>query len=208
MGTKNEISNLLGKLSSNKADNVSLSKQLASGSLLAGATAHIAAKSAKPGRQTDVKAISLSAPVSHKGIQFGSPSSKATGSQGTSEWSQLLKQTASGGLSSAFGGGLMDIVGGIGGIIGSLSSLFGGGGQKNLPALVQFQLPSTKDESVSFSSQASVGSSASVNGLYRGSQQPPTATVQASQNQTQQITQAVKQALLTSSSLNDVIAEI
>ena len=207
MGTKKNISSLLGGLSTNKADGVSLTKHLTPGGLLPHAVANIVVRSAKPGTQKDSRALSLGSQVSHKGIQFGSPSSKTSGSsQGKTEWSSLLKQTTSGGLASAFGGGLLDFAGGIGGLIGSITHLFGGGAKEAAP-LVQYQLPSTRDQSVSFASQSSVGKSASTGAIY-GSTQPVKSSVQTSPAQTQQITQAVKQALLTSSSLNDVIAEI
>lgn len=83
--------------------------------------------------------------------------------------------------------GLADL-GGIGMAISSLFKIFGGGSsEKTLPPLVEFALPNPVSQRV-----------------YIGSGIAKSAT----QAGGTQIVQAVKQALLTSSSLNDVISEI
>src|SRR5882724_8627392 len=69
--------------------------------------------SSKPGRSRDATSSSFSSKINTSGLRFGSPSSSgtSTSSSSGSQWSSLLKQTASGGISSALGGGLKDIGG-------------------------------------------------------------------------------------------------
>ena len=133
---------------------------------------------------------------SDKPLKFGNASRAATKSpQSTSSWSSLLSGASSGGLagnlSAATGFG-----GGIGSLISGLTSLFGGG-KTAPPALTAYQLPTSQEQTVS------TGSTATRPGVYGG---PPTLT--ASDNGGAQIVQSVKNALLNSSSLNDVIAEL
>jgi hypothetical protein len=68
-------------------------------------------------------------------------------------------------------------------------NLFGGGGKSAPPPLVQFQLPDSQSQTIYISSNT------------RSNTEP-------AQYQSAQIADAVKKALLNSSSLNDVIAEI
>jgi hypothetical protein len=142
------------------------------------------------------------------GIEFGSPSDNRTSpAQGTSEWMHLLKATTSGGLASAFGGGILSALGGLGGLASGVSKLFKG--EKKTPApLTLFHLPDSQNQSLSFGSgvlhspSASPAYGVATPGANQPNQQPPY------QYQSAQIAQAVKQALLQSSSLNDVIAEL
>jgi hypothetical protein len=138
------------------------------------------------------------------GVEFGSPSDNRTSAaQGTSEWLHLLKATTSGGLASAFGGGVLSAIGGLGGLVSGVSRLFKG--EKKTPApLTLFHLPDSQNQSLSFGTGAP--RSASANPAYRVAarvashpNQPP-----PYQYQSAQIAQAVKH----SSSLNDVIAEL
>ena len=122
---------------------------------------------------------------------------------------------------SALGGSFgLGSIGGIGTIISSISSLFGGGSKKTLPPLVSFSLPNAKNETlhvgaqgspVSYQSgvtqQATSGPQASSAYSPSVTSSQPTSTVWI-QNQSTQIAQAVKTALLNSSSLNDVISEL
>jgi hypothetical protein len=125
------------------------------------------------------------------GIQFGSPSSsRVPSASGSNEWNKLLKQTISSGVAGAGGGGAFGLLGsvtGVGGLISGFLSLFGGG-KSAPPPLTTFQLPQTQQQSISIGSSGQSGTAL----IY----------------QSTQIAQAVKQALLNSSSLNDVIAEI
>jgi hypothetical protein len=142
-----------------------------------------------------------------KGIQFGKPSS--SGSARTSSgsiWPNLIKQTAMGGLASAFGAG-----GGIGSLVNGLLHLFGGGGKSAPPPLVKFQLPSPEEQTISVGANGTSGyvgsaiqtSANAANGANAGAATSPTLRYQSSE-----IAQAVKTALLNSSSLNDVISEL
>jgi hypothetical protein len=144
-------------------------------------------------------------------IQFGKPSQSgsgsATGSSSAGEWTNLLKMTASGGIASALSGGLGGI-GGIGSLISGIVHLFGGGSKNAPPSLVEFHIPDSQQQTASVSSK---GSSPGL-GMYRNAGQMETSgsapNAEWIQEQSNQIAQAVKNALLNSSSLNDVIAEI
>lgn len=174
-------------------------------------------------RNLDTRPSSVAGTVARTRINFGKPSQSSLRSSSTSgsEWANLLKQTASGGIASAFTEGLGGI-GGVGSLISGFLNLFGGGGgQKTLPPLVEFQLPSAQEQTLYVSSKGS--------SVYQGNVMQPnvssdvrstysnTGQIQTSgsspnsewiQQQSGQIAQAVKNALLNSSSLNDVIAEI
>jgi hypothetical protein len=172
----------------------------------------------------DTKQNSITGNITLHAIQFGKPSESSSKTSSTSggEWTNLLKQTASGGITSALSGGLGSI-GGLGSVISGIVNLFGGGGgKKTLPPLVDFQLPSSQEQTVYVGSkgssvyQGNVAPGASGPapgvGLYSNAGQlqtggsPPNA--QWIQEQSGQIAEAVKNALLNSSSLNDVIGEI
>jgi hypothetical protein len=168
----------------------------------------------RPGRSRDTPLSSLTGKINATGLRFGGSSSSGTTSSGTgsSQWTNLLKQTASGGISSALGGGLKDI-GGITSIVSGFINLFGGG-KSAPPPLVHFEAPASQNQTAFVGSAtgaakwAESGTSAhgaSSQGIYASGQEP---NVQSLQYQSAQIAQAVKQALLNSSSLNDVIAEI
>jgi hypothetical protein len=167
---------------------------------------------------------SSSGSIALHSIQFGKPSqsgSKPSPSSG-SEWTNLLKHTASGGIASALSGGLASI-GGISSLITGIVHLFGGGGKKKAPPpLVEFHLPASQQQTLSISSkgnsvhQGSVAETTSVGapgaGIYRDASQFHTSgsspSTQWIQEQSGQIAEAVKNALLNSSSLNDVIGEL
>jgi hypothetical protein len=144
-------------------------------------------------------------------LAFGKPSSAGTTtSSAGSVLTGLLKQTASGGIASALGGGLSGLLG-LGSIISGFVSLFGGG-KSALPPLVQFEEPAALSH-VSYVSSASssapaAASRATVSNFGTTNTTGGQQTTSAYQYQSTQIAQAVKQALLNSSSLNDVIAEI
>ena len=126
-------------------------------------------------------------------INFGNASRAATRNpQTSSTWSKLLSSTTSGGLANTLSG-IAGFSGGISSIISGLTSLLGGG-KTAPPALVAYQLPTSQQQTIS------TGSSVSTPGVYGG---PASAT--PFQNQGGQIVQTVKQALLNSSSLNDII---
>jgi hypothetical protein len=167
----------------------------------------------KPGRSRDTTLSFFTGKISATGLRFaGSSSSGTTPSATGSQWTNLLKQTARGGISSALGGGLKDI-GGIASIVSGFIGLFGGG-KSAPPPLVHFETPASQNQTAFVGTTTApakwVDSGTSAHailsaGIYASGQEP---NVQSLQYQSAQIAQAVKQALLNSSSLNDVIAEI
>ncbi len=217
--TNKSLSSLAKQLSSPKVSGLALTKSLSGVSLFA-QTQSSSESTGKPSSTGDAKQLSFSAKDTATAIQFGRPSSTRTSSTSSSSaLTNLLRQTASGGIASALGGGLGSIAG-IGGLVSGIMSLFGGGGKSALPPLVEFQLPQTSSETMYVSSKGSIvyqggsveqGSATSpAAGIYTS--QIPSANTSSSssalQYQSSQIAQAVKTALLNSSSLNDVIAEI
>ena len=207
--SRNNLSGIVNRLSNGKTAG-SVSAQL---NLINQSEKVITNGSAKLARLGDVKAVALSSVVSSTGIKFGTPSSATTkGSTSGSQWSSILQNTASGGVTNAFGGGLLDL-GGIGTLFSGISSLFGG--KSASPALVQYQEPLPQNQTISISSlstpksgssggsktQSVVSAGPTIYGSGQGNNAP-------FQYQSTQIAQAVKQALLTSSSLNDVISEV
>ena len=152
-------------------------------------------------------------------IHFGSPSSsKTTAASGTgTDWGKVLTSTTSGGFGSLLGGGLAGFTG-IGSLISGIVSLFGGGSKKPaLAPLVRFQLPGSQTQTAYFGSKGTsvmqgiaeqqVASGART-AIYKSSAGVPLNANSGAIYDSAKIAQAVKQALLNSSSLNDVIAEI
>ena len=219
--SKKQISSLAGHLSQAKSGGKNLAQLLSpvqsSGNAVAGAN-----KSAKPGASKEEKSVSLSAAGTVKGgLNFGkAPKSATSASAAPSSWDKLLKNTLSSGVSGALGGGALSALGGLGGIVSGIAGLFGGS-KKTLQPLTAFQLPDSQNPTIAIGGRAGGGGSlAAVSGGTKAGSSPVYGNVQSSlkaggvngagtyQYQNQQIAQAVKQALLTSSSLNDVIAEI
>src|SRR5579884_873112 len=134
-----------------------------------------------------------------RGVQFGRPSNNRTTTSTSSDgWTHLLSQGARSGLSSLFGGGVLEGFDGLSNIVSSLFGLFGS--KKNTPPpLTLFSLPSSHNESVYFASHSSQPSQGPI---YTDNH------VSTLQYHSAEIAQAVKHALLTSSTLNDVIAEL
>jgi hypothetical protein len=172
----------------------------------------------------DTRQSSISGRIALHSIQFGKPSQASSHAPSTSgsEWTNLLHQTASGGIASALSGRLSSI-GGLGSLISGIVSLFGGGGEKKMsPPLVDFKLPSSQEQTVYVGSkgrnlyQGTVAESANgrvpATGVYSNAGQLQTSgslpNAQWIQEQSGQIAEAVRNALLNSSSLNDVIGEI
>ena len=130
----------------------------------------------------------------------------------------LLSQASSGGLSSALSGGLGSIAG-IGGLFADIRSLFGGS-KSTPPPLVLFSLPNSVQQTAYIgSSGASVYAGDAVeqsNQTSTGSGVYTSSTVVnnsgkngvSSTTDSTAIAQAVKNALLSSNSLGDVIAEL
>ena len=152
-------------------------------------------------------------------IRFGTPSSNVTSTSSSgSTWEGLLSSTLSGGLSSVLGGGLGSIAG-LGGLISSITSLFGGSSNAAPPPLALFSLPdsiqqtsyvSSKSSSDVSASGRSSASAAKGSAIYTstGLTTNTTSSSASSRANNAGIAQAVKSALLSSSTLGDVIAEL
>jgi hypothetical protein len=140
-------------------------------------------------------------------LHFGAFHSKVTGSATSSPWGSLLG-SASGGASSLLSGGILS--NGTFGFVGKLLSLFGGG--KSTTAVPQpFVMPASQQQTINVApgSAVSLGVQSSSNAGGPNGPVYQTSSVQSDNGaQSTQIVQVVKQALLTSSSLNDVISEI
>jgi hypothetical protein len=214
---KNDLSKAVRKLSSPRAgapnpggpfDSVNLVNQRQT---RAGST----------GRPTSLRDTTVSTAVKNvTGIRFGSPSNSRTPtSHSSNQLTNLLQHAASGGFASAFTNGLSGIAG-FGGLVSAAIHLFSGGHARTLPPLVEFRLPQPQEQTVYVSSKGSTtfqgtaveqaSTTTSSRGIYTGSSEAgnSAASGQALRYQSGQIAQAVKNALLNSSSLNDVIAEI
>lgn len=131
-------------------------------------------------------------------ITFGKASRTATKSpKSSSAFSRLLSSSTS---NSGLGGTISQAAGfsgGIGLLISGISSLFGGGTTAP-PALPAYQLPTSQSQIITTGGNVAAGA------VY-GSGPALAANFE---NQEGHIVQSVKQALLNSSSLNDVIAEL
>ena len=175
---------------------------------------------AKISAATDLKKLSSGSAPAPKGVQFGSPSNvgvKSHSSAGVSnEWTNLVK-TASGGAASLIGGGFLES--GINSLISGITSLFDGGDSKSETPLARFALPESQQQTmyvtskglsatapsevVSLTASNAAGpQSVRAGGVYQNT------PLQGPLYRQSEIVQAVKNALLTSCSLNDVIAEI
>ena len=217
---------------SNQSTSQNISRLLASTNLVGGATGGAPATSSGsliPGAQRDLKSVSLLTKTSLTGIQFGSPSSSNSASAGSSSggsgWASLLGQTTSGGgLTSLFTSGIASLgkIGSIGSMISGIADLFGGGGKPTLPDLVRFQLPTSQEQTIYVGSQGSTAyqgnsvqqalttqpSAGAYGASGQGQSAPENADPQWFLDNSNYIAQAVKNAMLNSSSINDVVSEV
>lgn len=176
----------------------------------------------KVSRGNEMKSQSFSGITNAKEIAFGKPSSSgisASTQTGGNEFTNLLKQTASGGIVGALEGSIgFGGLSGIGSIISGIANLFGSG-KKTPPPLVEFQLPNSENQTLYTGGNTSTVYQSSATqspnpaspgaGIYNSVEaNGNSSNAQWFQDQSGQIAQAVKTALLHSSSLADVIAEI
>ncbi len=168
-------------------------------------------QSTKVSTSTDFQKLSIGSTLAPKSIQFGSPSSagsKSHASAGTgNEWTNLLSNAASGTIDNLLGGGFLQS--GIDSLISGIMNLFDGGGKTESP-LVRFALPDSQQQTMYVSSEgffSSAGNTAGSQSNNKG-EAYGNAQSQGPLYKQSEIVQAVKNALLTSSSLNDIIAEI
>ena len=217
---------------SNKSTGQNISRLLASTNLVGGVNDGANATSSgspSPGAQRDLKSVSLLSKTSLTGIQFGSSSSSGSTSAGSSSsgsvWASLLGQTTSGGgLTGLFTSGIASLgkIGSIGSMISGIAGLFGGGGKPTLPDLTRFQLAASQEQTIYVGSQGTTAyqgnavrqavttqpSSGSYGASGQGQSAPPNADPQWFLDNSNHIAQAVKNAMLNSSSINDVVSEV
>lgn len=163
-----------------------------------------ASRNLKAGTSSDVSRLSVGTQISAKPLQFGSPSQKASSlnSKSTSSWTALLGSISSSGISDLLGGGGL-LSSGLDYLTNGLESLLGGGDDSSAQALTPFALPDSRDQAIDIDNSQTSGRSTIPSGAYNNS-----TLSQLSQTSKAQIVQTVKNALLTSSSLNDVIGEL
>ncbi len=169
----------------------------------------------------DLRKLSMSSALTSKNIQFGSTSGTGVKSHSSThtgnEWTNLLQTATSSSLASLVGGGFLEY--GVNSLVSGLSSLFDGGNSKNETPLTRFTLPEPQQQSMYVTSEglsASPGFADASAALHGAASQQGGGTggiygsmqAQSPLYRQSEIVQAVKNALLTSSSLNDVIAEI
>jgi hypothetical protein len=215
--TKN-LSSLMSRLvRSGSRANSGLITNLATQSLTSGGSG----TTMRAGRDSEMKSQGFSAVTEARSIVFGRPASNTStqSTSGSSELMNLLQQTASGGIASALGGSAgLGSLGGIASLISGIASLFSGG-KSTPPPLDEFQLPASQNNTLhvhgNTSSPAPVTASEQGNAGARhtGIYGSPTTEDQSPSGQwirdnNAQIAQAVKTALLHSSSLADVISEV
>ncbi len=213
-GKKNNLSAVINQLARGRVQGFSQSLRATK---LLGDSNGPTEKLEHPISSSETKGLSMNSRVTSESIGFGSPSStKASTSQTGSAWTDLLKQTASGGVASVLGGGLAGF-GGLGSLISGIAGLFGGASKTAPPPpLVRFQLPNSQDQtaylnssgSMEYQGQAVESPSRPESSSIYGTGVAGNQTAQPLRYQSAEIAQAVKSALLNSSSLNDVIAEI
>lgn len=210
--SKNNLTGLIDRLSQSKSGRKSGVSSLAASSTgspdIRAATKKLSAGAVGSSRSMSFTSRSL------VGIQFGKAHQSSGSSTATaSDLTNLLKKTASSGLSSLLSGS-----GAFGGLfsIGTFGSLIGGlfGGQSSTvaPPVQAFALPQARTESFSIGTgvKASNGAYGSPqgSGIYAAAPAHGTGALSMPALSQDQIAQAVRTALLNSSSLNDVIHEI
>ena len=165
----------------------------------------------RPSSGGEMKSLGFGSGTFARGLSFGRASAGASSVKNTSgnELSTLLRQTASGGLASTLGGSFgLGSISGIGSIIAGISSLFGGG-TKSVAPLTKFELPAVQNATVYVSKENTPNSQGEPpSGMYSVQTEESGPGVQWIQDNAIHIAQAVRSALLNSSSLHDVIAEI
>ena len=109
--SKNKFPSLVSQLSRAKATGGKTASSPDSVSAIAASESSVSSKLTDFGRSQVLRVSSFSAKKTANAIKFGNPGSSITSSSSGSAWSSLLKQTASGGISSALSGSLGSIAG-------------------------------------------------------------------------------------------------
>lgn len=211
--SKDELSSLINQLTSSRSE-LDLSKFIQP--LMANSSSSSTATSSLSVASLGLKTLSEGSSEKLKSIQFGKPSNNNTSTTPSSNLlTGMLSQAASGGFANALTGGLSSFAG-LGGLISGISSLFGGSSKAAPPPLALFSLPDSIQQTAYVGSNQTTDSMeqntkpATTSAVYTtggvvnntGRSAPPATTDGSS------VAQAVKNALLTSNSLSDVIAEI
>ena len=216
--SNNQLTSLINQLSRRNSGELNITEFIQQ--LVPGSSSSASAKISLSAPSLGLKNLAEGSGEKLQSIQFGKPSSNNTSTGSNSNLlSGLLSQAASGGLANALTGGLSSFAG-LGGLISGIASLFGGSSKAAPAPLALFSLPNSIQETAYVGSQdatthagesvdqgakpATTSAVYTTGGLVNntGRSAPPALTDGSS------IAQAVKNALLTSSSLSDVIAEI
>jgi hypothetical protein len=218
MSNDNQLSKLLDQLSRGSSSNLQMTKFM---------DAIAPTRRTASIRANDVLGISMLGLSSRSdmtaektlGVRFGKPpSTEQSSSTGGGALTNLLSH-ASAGIGSALEGGLSSFAG-LGGLVSDIAKLFGGSSKAAPPPLALFSLPESIQQTFYVTENRSgsqagkeVSEGALSNGqsaLYTSGGLTSNASGASSLAQTDSsaIAQAVKNALLTSSSLSDIIAEI
>lgn len=219
MANKDNMASLMSRLSRSKSGTRSTGGTATVTNLVVPLSTSNPSTASTLSRLADTKALGIGGAPIPTSIHFGTPSSTRTSVQASGNtWSKFLTQTASGGLGSALGNGFGSI-GGLGSLVSSVLNLFGGGSKAAPPPLVRFRLPDSQSQTVylgpqttsvlqGIASEQSIKSDSQPIYTSTGAQASGSFASTAKISDASVIVQVVKQALLNSSSLNDVISEI
>lgn len=165
---------------------------------LVSASIRISKTSTKLAANRELTSLGLQVNPQARSIQFGSPSSSGTtarqGSNGL--LSGLLKSNSSSAISGLIGGGLFGFLGKS--LVSGLGDLFGSS-TSELDPLVRFELPESQNSTVDVGANRPSGQTTAT---------PQVVAGRSYSDRNALIIRTVKQALLTSSQLNDIISEI
>ncbi len=142
-------------------------------------------------------------------LSFGRPTDSGTAKSSNSTggaWNGLIQKTITNGSSQILGGGLLGS--GISSLFSTVFHLFGGGSQHQAPVLQRFSLPQAEQRTIDTAQNSFAGERVSTSNYAANSVLPTEPGTPSAVNQQAAIVKAVRNALLTSSSLNDVIGEL
>ena len=174
--------------------------------LLRGVNPVSSIRALRAGGSGDMAKLSIASQPTSKPLQFGSPSDSGKRSSSSTKkagsWTSLLETMSTGGISDLLGrGGVLSA--GLDYLTSGIESLFGGKTKSIPEPLIRFALPDSQDQTLYVTDPQKTSQSSQFFGAYSSS--PPT---QPGQTFRAEIIQTVKTALLTLSSLNDVIGEL
>ncbi len=140
---------------------------------------------------------------------FGAPTDSGTAKAANStggDWNRLIQKTITNGSSQILGGGLLGS--GLSSLFSAVFHLFRGGSQNHAPVLQRFSLPQAEQRTID-TAQNSVPRERASSSNYTLTNLPPAEAGPASAiNGQAAVVRAVRNALLTSSSLNDIVGEL